>query len=415
MTAKSYGPVAAITPATDPAPTPAAAARLVFIVLLLLSLVTVSAIFVPVWQPVVLGASLAATLVRYYNPLVKKLRGRRNLGAAIMTIGVLFLVLLPLAGLLSFLVVQGTQAAKVVVDTVRSSHGLEDVIGHLPTRLQGWAHRFTELVPIDVDQLSERAAAGSQWAATTVGSLLSLTSTAIFNLGLTLIAFYFFLTDGSSLVRWVARVLPLKERQTFEMFHDFREMARIVIGSNMIVGGLQAVVSGIGYFIAPIPHPIFFGSLTFIASFVPSVGTAMVSVPLTLLLLIMGKPWWALFLGVWTIGLVGAVDNVVRPMLLRGAGHIHGAVVFFALIGGIAVFGPMGLIVGPLAITFVLAMIRLWQRDFNPQTRRPESVLDDRPLEPQDDKESRATAAALTEKREKDAITAEPNAESEPT
>jgi predicted PurR-regulated permease PerM len=190
------------------------------------------------------------------------------------------------------------------------------------------------------------------------------------------------LVDGPALVSWLARVLPLKERQTYEVLDDFRQMARAVIGSNIIVGGTQALVAGIGYTIAPITHPVFFGLLTFVASFIPSVGTAIVSVPLILLLLIVGKPWWALFLAIWCLGLVGAVDNILRPVLLRGAGHVHGAIVFFSLIGGIGIFGPMGLIVGPLAITFVLAMIRLWQRDFNPQTRRPESVLDDRPREP---------------------------------
>jgi predicted PurR-regulated permease PerM len=225
-------------------------------------------------------------------------------------------------------------------------------------------------MPISFDQLSDQMAAGSRWAAATLGSLLSKTSTLLFDLALTLIAFYVFLTSGASFVRWLASVLPLKERQTYEVFHDFRMMSKAVIGSNVIVGALQALVASVAYIIAPIPHPAFFGLLTFIASFVPSIGTAIVTIPLTALMFIIGKPLWGLFVGVWTIGIVGGVDNIVRPLLLRGAGHMHGAVVFFALIGGIAVFGPMGVIVGPLSITFVLAMVRLWQRDFNPQTRR---------------------------------------------
>jgi predicted PurR-regulated permease PerM len=284
-----------------------------------------------------------------------------------------------LGGILSFLVVQGTQAARWVADLIRTSHGgVDELIDRLPMRLQDAARTIVEMVPIDVQQLAERAAEGSQWAATTVGSLLQATSSLVLNLGLMLIALYFFLVDGPSLVRWLARVLPLKERQTYEVLNDFRQMARIVIGSNIAVGALQATVASIAYVIAPVPHPAFFGLLTFMASFVPSVGTAIVSVPLTLLMLVMGKPWWALFLGLWALGLVSAVDNVVRPLLLRGAGHIHGAVVFFSLIGGIGIFGPMGLIVGPLSITFVLAMVRLWQRDFNPQTHVPGSVLDHR-------------------------------------
>ncbi len=367
---------------TEPSPTPASAARLVYFVLLISSLILVSTIFVPVWKPVVLGAVLAATLIRYYEKFVVRLRGRKSLGAILMTIGVLVFVLMPLAGVLSFLVVQGTQAAKVISDLLNSSHGFEEFIAMLPASVQDSVRTAIEMVPFDLQQLSERAAESGKWAATTVGSVLSVTSSIVFSLGLALISFYFFLVDGPAFVRWLAQVLPLKDRQTYEVLEDFRQMARAVIGSNIIVGGTQAIVAGIGYAIAPIPHPIFFAMVTFLASFIPSVGTAIVSVPLIALLLLLGKPWWALFLAVWGLGIVGAVDNILRPILLRGAGHVHAAIVFFSLIGGIGIFGPMGLIVGPLAITFVVAMIRLWQRDFNPQTRRPESALDGRPREP---------------------------------
>jgi predicted PurR-regulated permease PerM len=357
----------------DGGPAPTSAARTVFVVLLLISIALVASVAAAIWQPIVLGAAIAATLVRYYERLAIRLKGRKTLAAAIMTAGVLFLVVIPLGGLVSFLVVQGTQAVKVVTDLIRSSHGFEDLIGHLPVSMQNLVHRLTDVIPISFDQLSDQLAAGSRWAATTVGSLLSKTSTLLFDLALTLIAFYVFLTDGPNFVRWLACVLPLKERQTYELFHDFRMMSKAVIGSNVIVGALQSLIASIAYFIAPIPHPAFFGLLTFIASFVPSIGTAIVTVPLTVLMFIIGKPLWGLAVGIWTIGLVGGVDNIVRPLLLRGAGHIHGAVVFFSLIGGIAVFGPIGLIVGPLALTFVLAMVRLWQRDFNPQTRRSEA------------------------------------------
>ena len=356
-------------PLPDAVPTPGAAARTVFLVLLLISIVLAMSVVRPIWQPLVLGAALASTLVRYYELLVARLKGRKFVAATIMTAAVLFLVVIPLGGLVSFLVVQGTLVVKVVTDLIHTSHGIEDLIQHLPTSIQNVVHRIDAIVPISFDQITDDFAASSRWAAATVGSLLSKTSTLIFDLVLTLIAFFVFLTDGPKFIQWLARVLPLTERQTYEVFHDFRMMSKAVIGSNVIVGAIQAAVASIAYFVAPIPHPAFFGLLTFVASFVPSIGTAIVTVPLTALMFIIGKPLWGIAVGIWTIGLVGGVDNIVRPLLLRGAGHIHGGVVFFSLIGGLAVFGPMGLIVGPLSITFVLAMVRLWQRDFNPQKR----------------------------------------------
>ncbi|MBC7792479.1 MAG: AI-2E family transporter, partial [Clostridia bacterium] len=308
------------TRATDPAPTPAAAARGTFLILLVASLVVAGAVFLPVWQPVILGAALAATVVRYYDKLVKHLRGRRALGAAIMTVGVLLFVLLPLAGLVSFLIIQGAEVAKVVSELVNTTHGVTDLIVRLPDGLQEYAQKLAEVVPIDTQELSAKLASGSKWAAATVGSVLSAASGLVFHLALTLIAFYFFLIDGPDMVRWIAGVLPLKERQTYEVLHDFREMARVVIGSNVIVGGLQAIAAVIGYLVAPIPHPYFFALLTFIASFIPSVGTALISVPLVLYLFILGRWVWAIGLFAWTVLLVGGIDNILRPWLLRGAG-----------------------------------------------------------------------------------------------
>src|SRR5205807_1312949 len=82
--------------------------------------------------------------------------------------------------------------------------------------------------------------------------------------------------------------------------------------------------------------PQFFGLLTLLTSFIPSVGTAIVSLPLAGLLLLLGHPWAALFLALWAVLFVGTVDNLVRPMLIKGDINVHGALVFFAIIGGIS-------------------------------------------------------------------------------
>jgi predicted PurR-regulated permease PerM len=127
---------------------------------------------------------------------------------------------------------------------------------------------------------------------------------------------------------------------------------------------IQGVVGVIGYLIAGVPQPVFFGLLTFVAAFVPLVGTALVSVPLAAALFLLGRTGAAIFLLVWSIVALGLVDNVVKPMLLKGAMRIHGAMVFFSLVGGLLLFGPVGVVAGPLSVTFLLTMIRVGQRDF---------------------------------------------------
>jgi len=131
-----------------------------------------------------------------------------------------------------------------------------------------------------------------------------------------------------------------------------------VVGANFITGAVQAAIATIGFFIARAPSPIFFGLLTLFSSLIPSVGTALVTLPVAGLMLLLGHKWSALFLALWGGVVVGLIDNLLRPMLIRGKVQLHGALVFFSLIGAISAFGGVGLFLGPLALVFFLAVVR---------------------------------------------------------
>ena len=125
---------------------------------------------------------------------------------------------------------------------------------------------------------------------------------------------------------------------------------------------MQAVAALIGYFIAGVPYPLFFGVVTFFVAFIPAIGAAGVCLFAALILLGLGKMWMALFLAIWGVTVVGLVDNLLKPVLAKRGMEMHGAVVFFALLGGLAVFGTVGLLIGPLIVAFFLALFRLRQR-----------------------------------------------------
>jgi predicted PurR-regulated permease PerM len=181
-----------------------------------------------------------------------------------------------------------------------------------------------------------------------------------------LIAFFFLLTDGHRLLAWVEYASPLRDGQTRELIDEFRHTSRSILTSLLATALVQGAAATAGYYIARVPQALFFGVITFFAAFIPSVGTAVVALPLAGLLLLLGHKWAALFLAAWALVVVGLVDNVVKPILIsRGGGvHLNGVVVFFSLVGGIAIFGAIGLIAGPLVATFLTAVVRLGKRDF---------------------------------------------------
>jgi predicted PurR-regulated permease PerM len=130
---------------------------------------------------------------------------------------------------------------------------------------------------------------------------------------------------------------------------------------------VQAVAALVGYLISRVPHPVFFAGVTFFFALIPAIGAAAVCLFAALILLATGHPYMALFLAAWGIVVVGLIDNVVKPFLIKGE-EMGGAVVFFALVGGLSTFGMVGLLVGPLAVAAFLSLLRMYRRDFMPRS-----------------------------------------------
>jgi predicted PurR-regulated permease PerM len=141
-----------------------------------------------------------------------------------------------------------------------------------------------------------------------------------------------------------------------------------VIVSTVITAGVQTVVALAGYLIAGVPQAVFFTGVTFFFALIPAIGAAAVCLVAALVLLVTGHLYMAIFLAVWAVAVVGLADNVVKPYLIKGDVETHGAVVFFALIGGIAAFGMIGLLIGPLAMAMLLALLHMYRRDYLPKS-----------------------------------------------
>jgi predicted PurR-regulated permease PerM len=210
-------------------------------------------------------------------------------------------------------------------------------------------------------------------AAQTVGGVVVATGNVALQLTMMLIALYFLLVDGEKLVAWVESVSPLKRGQTTELLTEFRSVTRSVLTSTVLTAGVQALAALVGYLIARVPVPVFFAAVTFFFALVPAIGAAVVCLAAALLLLATGHPGMAIFLAAWGVIVVGLSDNVVKPLLARRGMNMHGALIFFSLLGGLAVFGAIGLLLGPLILAFFLAVVRIYERDYGRPNERPDA------------------------------------------
>jgi predicted PurR-regulated permease PerM len=349
-------------------------ARRVFIGLILLSIALVLLVISPFFEAFFLAAVLAGAFHGLQRWLTRRLRGKSGLAAGLICLGIILALLAPLAALTTFLVSQIIEGVNFISNLVQQ-RGLEGLLVYVPGPFRDSASRMLEnfqsgsagLWQTLQEQLSSRGATAAQ----AVGGVVAATGSLVFQTVMMLIALYFLLVDGQRLVTWLESVSPLKRGQTTELLMEFRRVTRAVLVSTLATAGVQSVAALAGYLVTGVPVPIFFTAVTFFFALIPAVGAASVCVAAALLLLATGHPVAAIILAAWGIIVVGLSDNVIKPILARRGMHMHGALIFFALLGGLLIFGPIGLLLGPLCVAFFLAVLRIYERDFGRPSARP--------------------------------------------
>jgi len=348
-------------------------ARWVFIGLILLSLTLVAVVGRPFAEAFFLAAVLAGTLYRWQDRLSERLGGRRNVAASLLCVAVAIAILGPIAGVGAYAVKESVAGVRFVTETVRSE-GMTGLLDRLPASLRELGHDVVARLPMEPSELDEalqkQGADQGKKAAGVVTTALASTGAALLQTGMMLIALFFLLVDGGKLVSWIEQVSPLKPGQALELLREFRRVSGSVLISSIATAGVQAAAALVGYLIAGVPHPLFFTVITFFMAFIPAVGGGGVALLAALLLVVQGKVWLALFLAVWAVFVVGLVDNLVKPLLAKRGMQMHGAIVFFSLLGGLAAFGTVGLLLGPLIVSAFLALVRIYQRDFVGESAR---------------------------------------------
>lgn len=360
--------------ATLPPPAPAArhqgndrspTARAVLITLAVIAVILLAMVIYPFASALLVAAVLAAALEPWCERLARRLGRRRALAAALVTIAVTLLLVLPAAALTVGLGKQVADGVQYVRETL-SSEGVSGIVADLPPMLRTLAQKLLDRFPSGEQDIQQFAGRQGGRAAAAVGGVLTATSSIIFQTIMMLIALYFLLVDGRALVDWVSEAAPLKEGQTRELLSEFRNVSVAVLVSSAATAAIQAAVAMVGYLIAGAPQPLFFTLVTFIMAVIPAVGAGSVGVAVAALVFIGGKTGAAIFLLIWGTLVVGFTDNFVKPYLIKGRMEVHGAVIFFALLGGLALFGTVGLLAGPLIVAFFLAVVRICRRELGP-------------------------------------------------
>ncbi len=216
---------------------------------------------------------------------------------------------------------------------------------------------------VTADQLQGWASEGAQTALKGAAALSGTVALGIFG---TLVSFFmmlfilfFFLRDGRTLLGHAINLIPVEPARRQQALRYLGDVTRAVVFGSVSAALVQGLLVGVGFAIAGLPSPVVFGVLAIFASFLPS-GASIVVIPAILYFAFTGHWGKAIFLLAW-VGLIAGSDNVLRPILAARHAEVSTLALFIGAIGGAAAFGILGLVLGPVLVSFVVALARFSQ------------------------------------------------------
>lgn len=304
-----------------------------------------------IFIPGVLGSvTLYILSKKSYFFLIEKKKWRRQLTALLYIFIYLILICLPVYFAVVILVpkvvalfnnpVQLVVAAKTFAAKIQSATGMELINGdNLQTVMKNIASR----VPM----------------------LLTGTANFVTNLLLMFFVLYYMLIHGHVMEKYIEEMMPLKNKNREILSTETDIMIRANAIGIPLLAVIQGFVGALGYFIFGIKDVAVWGFLTGVASLIPIVGTGIIWVPLTIYLFATGHSLQGIGLGIYSLAILTNVDYVARITLLRKIGNVHPLITIFGIIVGVGMFGFLGLVFGPLLISYFIVLVKIYRNEFN--------------------------------------------------
>ena len=184
------------------------------------------------------------------------------------------------------------------------------------------------------------------------------------NFVIVLFTLFFFLRDGADFCYRLRRLLPMDQEHQERLFRNIIDAMSAVVHGSLIVAMLQGLLAGLAYWVVGVPYAVVWGVATAFAALLPVGGTTIVSIPASIYLFLEGETIRGFLLLGWCLGFVVMIDNVLKPILIGTRLRLPILVLFFGILGGLAVFGALGLILGPVLFALLAALLDLYSEEY---------------------------------------------------
>ena len=325
----------------------------------------ISIVFLATIRDFLMALLIAALLSGICRPLhrllTQLLRNRPGMAAAVT---ILFVVLLVVGPLSTFAGIVGNQAFEVghslgpwVAERIAAERAGTGMLSRLPEVLQPYQAQILERIGGVAAQLGRTVV--DLLATATRGTLRFLLLLVV-----TLYASFFFLRDGRGILERILSYAPLSPDEKARMVDRFVSVSRATLKGILLIGALQGTLGGLAFAAAGITGAAFWGTVMMLCSMIPGIGTALVWIPTAIALAAQGRGGAAAGLAFWFVVVVGTVDNFLRPRLVGKDTKLPDLLILISTLGGIFLFGPAGIVVGPLVAALFVTIWEIYGTEF---------------------------------------------------
>ncbi len=313
-------------------------------------------------QPFVEVLAWAAVLVVVFFPVHRRLVARTHrpsASAALSCLLVVVTILLPLTFIVIALVRELAGFAQNLQANIQT---LLDPNSPVTGRFLNWLSQY-----VDVEQfrsqefLAERLKGLGGAIAPTTLRLVGGVGGVIIEFFFVIFTMYYLFRDGNRIVAALPDVLPLERSQSEIILARTREVISASLYGVLVIASIQGALGGLAFWALGLPSPIVWGVVMTLLSMIPMAGAFIVWVPAALFLVATGHVTKAIILAVWGALVIGTVDNFLRPKLVGEKTKLHELFIFFSVIGGLKVFGVLGIVLGPVVLAVTLALLDVFR------------------------------------------------------
>lgn len=325
-------------------------------------------IIIPFFVPI----AWASVLVIIFYPLQTRIQRyvkRRNLRALLMCVLIIVLIIGPITYLFVAVVYQAAGAVARVNELYNSGELKEWLDFDLPVwqSARDMLSQYYDISQIKFDEIAKDAinkVSGVLLNQTTW--LIANGTKAVFYFSLMIFAMFYFFRDGERLVAKIRRLLPLTPAQIEAAFKELRDVIQATMYGGVVIALLQGVLGGLLFVIMGIPSPVFWGAVMAFLALIPLVGAFIVYVPAGIILILTGATAKGIIVLLVGTFVISQTDNIFRPLLISGKTSLHPLLLFFTILGGIAMFGLLGLVVGPMVAAGFTILLNIFEMKLHP-------------------------------------------------